>query len=86
MCLTQSCKTSVAIWTQYLHFEFCNDPTRAVAAVFSALRQCPLAKRVYLIALANAQYFDADQIQQLLSLMEEKEVRMRFPAPGIDIE
>ncbi|XP_069064290.1 nuclear exosome regulator NRDE2 [Pleurodeles waltl] len=70
------------LWRMYLHFTVSlGNKERAKGLFYKALQNCPWAKVLYLDAI---EYFP-DQLQEILDLMTEKELRVRVPIEELEL-
>ncbi|XP_069493555.1 nuclear exosome regulator NRDE2 [Ambystoma mexicanum] len=70
------------LWRLYLHFTVSlGNKERAKGLYYKALQNCPWAKVLYLDAV---EYFPG-QLQEILDLMTEKELRVRVPMEELDL-
>nr|XP_054758466.1 nuclear exosome regulator NRDE2-like [Lytechinus pictus] len=72
----------VLLWRLYILFEVQNgDPKRGKAIFYRALQHCPWAKILYLDAV---RYFP-EELQEVIDLLMEKELRVRAPLEEIQL-
>nr|XP_033808744.1 nuclear exosome regulator NRDE2 isoform X2 [Geotrypetes seraphini] len=70
------------LWRLYLHFMVSlGNKERSKGLFYKALQSCPWAKVLYLDAV---EYFP-DELQEILDLMTEKELRLRMPLEELDL-
>ncbi|KAM9294357.1 nuclear exosome regulator NRDE2 [Gastrophryne carolinensis] len=70
------------LWRMYLHFTVSlGNADRSRGLFYKAIQSCPWAKVLYLDA---AEYFP-EQLQEIVDLMMEKELRVRLPLEELDI-
>ncbi|RUS31601.1 hypothetical protein BC938DRAFT_477469, partial [Jimgerdemannia flammicorona] len=74
-------RCSVALWKLYIQFEIIqNNLGKAKTLFFRAIRECPWAKELYLLAFRNIQHeLSAKEQDEVFSLILEKELRIRTP-------
>ncbi|KAJ3299178.1 hypothetical protein HK104_009782 [Borealophlyctis nickersoniae] len=74
-----SARHSTSVWYLYIQFEIREgNLPKAKALFFRAIRECPWCKDIYMIPFrALRAAFDDDELTDILSLMEEKELRIR---------
>ncbi|XP_054153011.1 nuclear exosome regulator NRDE2-like [Oppia nitens] len=73
---------SVILWRLYIKFELmCNNTLKAKALLYRALQTCSYSKILYMDGI---QYFGS-QLQELVDIMTEKELRIRSPLEEIDL-
>ncbi|KAJ3326989.1 hypothetical protein HDU76_012445 [Blyttiomyces sp. JEL0837] len=80
----ESSKHSVSIWYLFINFEvITKNEAKAKALFFRAIRECPWAKALYLLPfrILKSQFTD-DELLDVMSLMEEKEIRIRNSISG----
>jgi len=72
----------VLLWRIYLRFEFdIRGARRAKTLFYRALQQCGWAKSIYMDGVAMF----PDSLQEIVDLMVEKELRVRFPLEELDL-
>ncbi|XP_078090594.1 nuclear exosome regulator NRDE2 [Mustelus asterias] len=72
----------VLLWRMYLSFTVAQGNAERVKRVFyRALQECPWAKILYLDAVGHL----PGQLQEILDLMTEKEIRIRVPVEELEI-
>ncbi|XP_068110673.1 nuclear exosome regulator NRDE2 [Hyperolius riggenbachi] len=70
------------LWRMYLHFTvLMGRGDRSRGLFYKAIQNCPWAKVLYMDA---AEYFP-DQLQEIVDLMTEKELRVRLPLEELDL-
>ncbi|XP_049625875.1 nuclear exosome regulator NRDE2 [Suncus etruscus] len=70
------------LWRMYLKFLVSlGNKERSKGVFYKALQNCPWAKALYMDAV---EYFP-DEIQEILDLMTEKELRVRLPLEELDL-
>ncbi|XP_012859136.1 nuclear exosome regulator NRDE2 [Echinops telfairi] len=70
------------LWRMYLHFLVSlGNRERSKGVFYKALQNCPWAKVLYMDAL---EYFP-DEMQEILDLMTEKELRVRLPLEELEL-
>ncbi|XP_016045369.1 nuclear exosome regulator NRDE2 [Erinaceus europaeus] len=70
------------LWRMYLNFLVSlGNKERSKGVFYKALQNCPWAKVLYLDAV---EYFP-DEMQEILDLMTEKELRVRLPVEELDL-
>nr|XP_006122408.1 protein NRDE2 homolog isoform X1 [Pelodiscus sinensis] len=70
------------LWRMYLNFLFSlGNKERSKGLFYKALQNCPWAKVLYMDAI---EYFP-DQLQEILDLMTEKELRIRVPIEELEL-
>ncbi|KAI9260144.1 NRDE-2, necessary for RNA interference-domain-containing protein [Sporodiniella umbellata] len=72
-------KSSILIWKTYIEFEVMqNNKDQAKALFYRSLRDCPWSKELYLLGLEHFEKtMDEKELNELASLMIEKEIRLR---------
>ncbi|KAF1799857.1 NRDE-2, necessary for RNA interference-domain-containing protein [Mucor lusitanicus] len=80
---TQDTRTrpSILLWKCYIQFELMQDNTQKARSLFyRSIRECPWSKELYMLGIKS---FGADmeekEANELISLMMEKEIRLRIP-------
>ncbi|KAJ1539650.1 Protein nrde2, partial [Cladochytrium tenue] len=70
---------SVSLWYLFIVFENrCQNGAAAKALFYRAIRQCPWAKALYMLPFGELRHeFGDDELLDVHSLMEDKEVRIR---------
>ncbi|XP_058423521.1 nuclear exosome regulator NRDE2 isoform X1 [Diceros bicornis minor] len=70
------------LWRMYLHFLVSlGNKERSKGVFYKALQNCPWAKVLYMDAV---EYFP-DEMQEILDLMTEKELRVRLPVEELEL-
>ncbi|KAG0944610.1 hypothetical protein G6F29_004478 [Rhizopus arrhizus] len=74
-------KSSIIIWKNYIEFELMQkNIEKAKALFYRSLRDCPWSKELYLLGINSfKQTMDNKELNELASLMIEKEIRLRNP-------
>ncbi|XP_041351727.1 nuclear exosome regulator NRDE2-like [Gigantopelta aegis] len=71
------------LWRMYIQFEVKYGSTeRAKGIFYRSLQQCPWAKVLYKDAVS---VFGAEQLQEVVDLMTEKEIRIQIPVEEVDL-
>ncbi|KAG8561892.1 hypothetical protein GDO81_015516 [Engystomops pustulosus] len=79
---TEQGSRCLLLWRMYLHFMVCQGhQDRSRGLFYKAIQNCPWAKVLYLDAV---EYFP-DQLQEIIDLMTEKELRVRLPPEELDL-
>ncbi|XP_067848289.1 nuclear exosome regulator NRDE2 [Heptranchias perlo] len=72
----------VLLWRMYLHFTATQgNVERSKSVFYRALQECPWAKALYLDAVGHL----PGQLQEIMDLMTEKEIRIRVPIEELEI-
>ncbi|KAH8548370.1 NRDE-2, necessary for RNA interference-domain-containing protein [Umbelopsis sp. PMI_123] len=82
-------RNSIALWKIYIEYEIREgNYDRAKVVFYRAIRECPWAKDLYLMAFDVLYHeMNEQELHQILSSMMEKELRIRTPAETfMDIE
>ncbi|KAG8449057.1 hypothetical protein GDO86_015928 [Hymenochirus boettgeri] len=70
------------LWRMYLYFLISmGNKERSKGLFYKAIQSCPWAKGLYMDAI---EYFP-DQLQEIIDLMTEKELRVRIPIEELDL-
>ncbi|XP_017650731.1 protein NRDE2 homolog isoform X2 [Nannospalax galili] len=70
------------LWRMYMHFLVSlGNKERSKGVFYKALQNCPWAKVLYMDAM---EYFP-DELQEILDLMTEKELRVRLPLEELEL-
>lgn len=70
------------LWRMYLSFLVSlGNKERSKGVFYKALQNCPWAKALYLDAV---EYFP-DELQEVVDLMTEKELRVRLPLEELEL-
>ncbi|KAI9102008.1 NRDE-2, necessary for RNA interference-domain-containing protein [Phlyctochytrium arcticum] len=74
-----SSRHSASLWSLYIQFEVQHgDESKSKTLFFRAIQECPWCKDLYLIPFSLLRdVFAADELSEIFSLMEEKEIRIR---------
>ncbi|KNC97470.1 uncharacterized protein SPPG_07387 [Spizellomyces punctatus DAOM BR117] len=74
-----SSRHSVSLWQLYIQFEVREgNRDKAKALFFRAIRECPWCKDLYMLPFRLLRdVFDDDELTEVITLMEEKELRAR---------
>ncbi|RUS21226.1 NRDE-2, necessary for RNA interference-domain-containing protein [Endogone sp. FLAS-F59071] len=77
-------RCSIAIWKLYIELETMqNNLGKAKTLFFRAVRECPWAKDLYLLAFRHIRHeFNSKELDEVFSLILEKELRIRIPVEG----
>ncbi|XP_059504943.1 nuclear exosome regulator NRDE2 isoform X1 [Stegostoma tigrinum] len=79
---TEAGAHAVLLWRMYLNFMVTQGNIEKIKGVFyRALQECPWAKVLYLDAVRHL----PGQLQEILDLMTEKEIRIRVPLEELEI-
>ncbi|KAK9720413.1 hypothetical protein K7432_004142 [Basidiobolus ranarum] len=80
-----SARNSVSLWTLYIQLEAKQgDLAKGKGLFYRAIRECPWAKDLYLLAFGVLkQAFDPLELQQIGNLLLEKEIRVRASVDDI---
>ncbi|PFX27186.1 Protein NRDE2-like [Stylophora pistillata] len=71
----------VALWRMYMEFEAKHQKEKVQSVFYQAIQNCPWAKTLYMDA---AQHLP-DDLQDIVDLMVEKEIRVRAPPEEIEL-
>ncbi|CAO3697494.1 unnamed protein product [Rhizopus microsporus] len=74
-------KSSIILWKCYIKFELLQrNIERAKGLFYRSLRECPWSKELYIIGIEQFEkIMDDKELNELASLMLEKEIRLRTP-------
>ncbi|KAI8621969.1 NRDE-2, necessary for RNA interference-domain-containing protein [Chytriomyces sp. MP71] len=74
-------KQAPSLWQLAIVFEILTgNLQRAKQLLFRAIRECPWSKGLYLLVVGELRgVFGADEVAEIVGVMEEKEIRIRIP-------
>lgn len=74
-------RSSILLWKCYIQFELMQDNTqRARGLFYRSIRECPWSKELYMLGIKSfGANMDEKEANELISLMMEKEIRLRIP-------
>ncbi|KAI8972712.1 NRDE-2, necessary for RNA interference-domain-containing protein [Pilobolus umbonatus] len=78
---SESSRSSILLWKLYIEFEMRQGNTeRAKNLFYRSIRECPWSKELYLIGLRDFKGLMTEkELNELIVLMMEKEIRLRIP-------
>ncbi|KAL9542170.1 hypothetical protein MBANPS3_008745 [Mucor bainieri] len=74
-------RSSILLWKCYIQFELMQDNTQKARSLFyRSIRECPWSKELYMLGIKSfGADMDEKEANELISLMMEKEIRLRIP-------
>ncbi|KAK4511241.1 uncharacterized protein ATC70_012455 [Mucor velutinosus] len=74
-------RSSILLWKCYIQFELMQDNTQKARSLFyRSVRECPWSKELYMLGVKSfGANMDEKEANELISLMMEKEIRLRIP-------
>ncbi|CEP11433.1 hypothetical protein [Parasitella parasitica] len=74
-------KFSILLWKCYIQFELLqNNIQKARSLFYRSIRECPWSKELYMLGIKSfGDTMDEKEASELMSLMMEKEIRLRMP-------
>ena len=67
------------LWNLYIDFEIQQENWQKVKSLlFQSIRHCPWFKELYIKSMTCSQLFESDELCQIMTLMNDKEIRSRF--------
>ncbi|KAI7908306.1 NRDE-2, necessary for RNA interference-domain-containing protein [Cokeromyces recurvatus] len=74
-------RSSIILWKCYIQFEISqNNIEKALRLFYRSVRECPWSKELYLLGLQSfSKVMNEKELNELVSLMMEKEIRLRTP-------